>query len=400
MGLRRLIYPGVLALLAVVMLALVGCGASSTSAESGTTQEGGDGETSAPAGTTANPETTGGTTETTGETTESAAETTSATTVEETTATEDTSGETASEPAAAGDTTGGEASQGGTAAAGGGETPEGEGYAAAPDTLAPGVEDATNGPLIDNRLVSYYGHPWSDQMGVLGEYQEPQQMINALKEQAAEYTAIDPDRPAIPTIELIASVAQPTPGPDGLYLNRTPPEVIEEYAQLAEANDALLLLDVQIGYSTVAAEVEALRPFLERPYVHLAIDPEYDMAPGEVPGQQFGSTPAWEIKDAAETLSTIVQENNLPPKVMVVHQFRYDMITNKAALTPTPNVQTVLHADGFGAPATKINKYNLLVRDEPIQYGGFKLFYSQDTPLMTPQDVLALNPPPAVISYQ
>ena len=85
---------------------------------------------------------------------------------------------------------------------------------------------------------------------------------------------------------------------------------------------------------------------------------------------------------------------------MVVHQFRYDMIENKMAITPTPNVQTVIHADGFGAPATKTNKYNLLVRDEPIQYGGFKLFYSQDVPLLTPEEVLSLNPPPAVISYQ
>ena len=390
MGLGRLIYLGTFSIVMAVMLALTGCGNSSAPSESETTQGGGE-ETSASAGTTSNPETSNSETTGAGETTEAtggstgpvAGTTSEETTAQETTASsESTSGEDTSEQAAAQ------------------KKPADGNAVAVPDTLAPGVGDATNGPLVDHRLVSYYGHPWSAQMGVLGEYQDPQQMVDALKEQAAAYTAADPDLPAIPTIELIASVAQPTPGPDGLYLNRTPPEVIEEYAQLAKANDVLLLLDVQIGYSTVAAEVEALRPFLERPYVHLAIDPEYDMAPGEVPGQQFGSTPAWEIKDAAETLSTIVQQNELPPKVMVIHQFRYDMIENKAAITPTPNVQTVLHADGFGAPATKINKYNLLVRDEPIQYGGFKLFYSQDVPLMSPEEVLSLNPPPAVVSYQ
>ncbi len=269
------------------------------------------------------------------------------------------------------------------------------------DTLVPGVTDATDGPLVGNRMVSYYGHPWSGAMGELGQYEEPQQMVAALKEQAAAYTELDPDRPAIPTIELIASVAQPTPGDDGLYLNRTPPEVIEQYAQLAKENDCLLLLDIQIGYSTIADEVEVLRPFLERPYVHLAIDPEYDMQPGEIPGQQVGASYASEITAAAQTLSAITERNDLPAKVLVIHQFQYGMILNKENLAPVENVEMVLHADGFGAPKVKYDKYNALVTQEPIQYGGFKLFYDQDAPLLSPEEVLTeLDPPPAVISYQ
>lgn len=268
-------------------------------------------------------------------------------------------------------------------------------------TLVAGATDATGGPLARNRIVSFYGHPLSNQMGILGEFADPEAMGAELEKQAAAYTEIDPDRPAIPTIELIASVAQPVPGPDGLYLTRTSPEIIEEYARLAEKNDYLLLLDVQIGYSTIAEEIEVLRPYLERPYVHLAIDPEYDMDPGEVPGQQFGTSSGEEIMQAAETLSGIVEEGDLPPKVLVIHQFRYDMILNKDAIEPVENVETVVHADGFGAPADKIEKYDLLVRQEPIQYGGFKLFYRQDVPLLTPQQVLdELEPDPAVVSYQ
>jgi hypothetical protein len=97
-------------------------------------------------------------------------------------------------------------------------------------------------------------------------------MMANLKEQTAAYSAADPDRPAVPTIELIASTAQRDPGADGTFICRLPEEEIEEYATLAEENGALLLLDVQLGRSTVADEIEALRPFLERPYVHLAID--------------------------------------------------------------------------------------------------------------------------------
>lgn len=267
-------------------------------------------------------------------------------------------------------------------------------------TLVSGATDSSGGPLMHNRMVSFYGHPWSAQMGVLGQY-PPEEMVRLLKEQAAAYTAIDPGRPAICTIELIASVAQADPGADGLYLGRTPPAVIEEYSDLAERNGCLLLLDVQPAHSTIAAEVAVLRPFLERPHVHLALDPEWDMAPGEVPGVQFGQSSGQEIMDAAGTLQGIVEQEGLPAKVLVVHQFRYDMIYGKEAIHPLPDVEVVVHADGFGTPEQKIEKYNALVTQQPIQYGGFKLFYYQDTPLLTPGQVLdSLAPDPAVVSYQ
>lgn len=267
------------------------------------------------------------------------------------------------------------------------------------DTLVAGAADKTGGLLVRKRLITYYGHPLSDQMGILGQF-EPQQMVDKLKQQTQAYTDADPNRPAVCGIELIASVAQPVPGPDGLYLTRTSPDLIETYAKAAKRNDCQLLLDVQIGYSNIADEVQALMPFLKRDYVHLAIDPEYDMDPGEIPGQQFGNSSGEEIMTAARTLSKLVKKEDLPPKILVIHQFRYDMLTNKQVIKPISNVEMVLHADGFGVPADKIQKYNLLVPQEPIQYGGFKLFYDQDVPLLSPEQVLELNPPPAVVSYQ
>jgi hypothetical protein len=260
--------------------------------------------------------------------------------------------------------------------------------------------DKTGGPLTEHRLVSYYGHPLSEAMGVLGQY-EPQAMVKHLKEQAKAYTKLDPDLPARPTIELIASVAQASPGTNGLYLRRTQPKMIEEYAKIAKETGCLLLLDIQIGHSTIADEIEAIRPFLERPYVHLAIDTEYDMAPGEIPGEQIGSSSAEEIMGAARTLSEMVEKKDLPPKVLVIHQFAYEMITNKEAIELVANVETVLHADGFGTPEQKIKKYHALVTRQPIQYGGFKLFYEQDAPILSPKQVFeALKPSPAVVSYQ
>lgn len=271
----------------------------------------------------------------------------------------------------------------------------------APSTLISGKEDATkDGPLLGNRIVAFYGHPWSPQMGILGEYEDPRQMVEDLEEQAAVYTKLDPDLPAKPTIELISSVAQRDPGEDGLYLSHTPPEVIEEYARLAEKNDLLLLLDVQLGRGTVAEEVERIKPFLKRPYVHLAIDTEYSVEAGEVPGMNLGSVDAGEIMGAARTLNEIVEEEDLPAKMLLVHQFEPSVVTNKQLLEPLPNVQIAVHADGFGTPEAKLAKYDILIREEPVQYGGFKVFYRQDVPMLTPKEVLAMEPPPAVVTYQ
>jgi len=66
-----------------------------------------------------------------------------------------------------------------------------------------------------------------------------------------------------------------------------------------------------------------------------------------------------------------------------------------------PNVETVIHADGFGIPRHKIKTYIMLVRDQPVQYCGFKLFFEQDTDLLSPVEVLeVLEPNPTVVSYQ
>ena len=265
--------------------------------------------------------------------------------------------------------------------------------------LVEGAEDLSDGPLKENRLVAYYGTPQSEYMGVLGE-SDPGTMMAQLKEQAAVYSAVDPSRPAIPTVELIVSIAQGDPGPEGIYLSRMPHETIEQYAKLAEENGALLMLDVQIGLSTLPYEINAILPFLERPNVHLAIDTEYAVAPGQVPGVDLGGVSGYDIQEVVEFLDRLVGERSLPDKVVVVHQFASGIVFDKEAIRPTENVQVALHADGFGSPENKLSKYDQLVPGEPIQYGGFKLFYTQDAPLLTPEQALDQNPAPVVISYQ
>ncbi|MHA7136676.1 hypothetical protein ACRTEV_05320 [Rossellomorea arthrocnemi] len=267
------------------------------------------------------------------------------------------------------------------------------------ETLAKGVKDPSDGPLKDHRLVAYYGTPDSENMGILGEL-EPEEYMKKLKEQTQAYSDADPDRPAVPTIELITTMAQSEPGPDGDYVRMTAEENIEEYVEFAEKHDALVLLDIQLGTDTVMEQVKMVEKWLKHPHVHLAIDTEFHVAEGEKPGEDLGQVDGKEIQKAVEYVSELTEKNNLPDKLVLVHQFTSDVLTNKEAIQPTDNVEVAINFDGWGASADKQALYGKYIRDEAIQYGAFKIFYNKDVPVMEPEDVLKMEPSPAIINYQ
>jgi len=147
-------------------------------------------------------------------------------------------------------------------------------------------------------------------------------------------------------------------------------------------------------------EVRWLLPFLQRPNVHLALDPEFAMPAGQVPGARIGTMDAAAINGALRTLADLVDSHNLPPKLLVVHRFTEEMVTNPLKIATDPRVQVVMVMDGFGAPSVKTRQYDELIVQPRVQYTGFKLFYRHDQPLMTPEQVLLLEPAPDLIIYQ
>jgi len=257
---------------------------------------------------------------------------------------------------------------------------------------------AKAGLLPNYRVLAYYGHPRSKAMGILGEH-DIETLYAKMKEQAAVYEAADSSRPVMLAFEVIASVAQPEPGADGTYLLSTGATTIDEYADFAAAHDMQLILDVQIGRSTVADEIEAVLPWLKRSNVHLALDPEFAVPEGSAPGDVIGGISAADVTYAQETLAAISAEHDLPPKMLIVHQFVEWMIVDKAELAPVPGVQLVIEVDGFGVPVDKQAIYAQFVENELIEFGGIKLFNRKDDPLMTPREVLALTPPPDLVIY-
>ena len=247
--------------------------------------------------------------------------------------------------------------------------------------------------------MAYYGNPLSPILGRLGEG-PPDEMIARLRQTANYYAEADPSRPVKPALDLITPLAQALAGEDGLYRARMSPAVIDEVAGWAADNDLLLILDVQVGRSSVADELPELLPYLKRPNTHLALDPEFAMGPGEVPGRTIGSLDAADVNVAIEALAELVESDKLPPKVLIVHRFLPSMLTDADAIETDPRVQVVIDMDGFGSPAAKISKYHAFVRDTGAGFGGIKLFYKYDPPLLQPEDVVGLDPPPDVVIYQ
>jgi hypothetical protein len=251
--------------------------------------------------------------------------------------------------------------------------------------------------LPDRRIVAFYGAPQAAELGELG-IGTPAGAARRLVKQARPYQR--KTRPVLPAMELIAVVAAAHPGEGSRYNTRQEPRVINRYLTAARKAKALLILDVQPGRSDFFTETVRLRKWLKEPDVGLAIDPEWRMAPGQVPGNVIGAVEAREVNATSAWLAQLVKKGNLPQKLFLIHQFTNDMVDD-AQLQDRPGLAMVLNADGFGGQAIKKAKYNAFTRSpRPFFHEGFKLFYREDSELMKPRQVLRLRPPPDVVIYE
>jgi hypothetical protein len=270
------------------------------------------------------------------------------------------------------------------------------------------ARDAAAGPELPrggkrifprHRVVGFYGAPQSPQLGELG-IGSPSSAARRLKRQVRPYRRLDHRRRLLPAFELISVIATAGPGADGLYRARQPEEVVRRYLGVAKRRRFLLLLDIQPGRSSFIREAKHLRPFLRDPNVGLALDPEWNMGPNGVPGEQIGSVGASMVNRVSRLMARVARRHRLPQKPLVVHQFTDEMLQGERRLRPRRRVALVLNADGFGTPAQKRAKYRQLAPRADARRPGFKLFYEEDTNLMSPRQVLALEPRPSFVVYE
>ena len=287
----------------------------------------------------------------------------------------------------------------GAASGGGGGGDDGAVVATAEAEPVPELPGGGTRVLPDRRVVALYGSPGDDALGALG-IGTPDQAGKELAKQAKPYDSAA--QPVLPAMELISTVAASAPGERGDYNIHLPRKTIDEYLVAARKQNAILILDIQPGYADFMSEVRRLEEYLVQPDVGLALDPEWHVRPPDVPGAVIGSVEAEQVNEVSAYLQQLVTDNNLPQKLLVVHQFTDGMIKDRDALEPRPDVAIVLNSDGFSDPANKEAKYDELRPQGPTGdfYPGFKLFYLEDFPLMTSEQVLKLKPKPDFVVYE
>ena len=267
-------------------------------------------------------------------------------------------------------------------------------------------------PSDYNMIVALYGRPHSKALGTLG-HQPLAQTIQMAKEKAKLYEkALGTGQHVTPGFDLIYEMATAEPGRDGKYVITLSEKVLLEYITAAQKNGVVVFIDVQLGKKSPAQAVKPLLKYLKYDNVHIAVDPEFSVDDLTVrPGKKIGSITGTQINEVQHMMSDYLKANAIKEdKILLIHMFTGNMVKDKGTVKYTDRVHLVMHLDGHGSPALKIKTYNGLYTDTRASkiVGGFKVFYKQDQPRMTPRQVLGLEPVsnkkvrdmPKVITYQ
>lgn len=254
--------------------------------------------------------------------------------------------------------------------------------------------------LPGRRYIALYGTPGYPSLGSLGE-QPLDATIARAQQVAAEYQPHSAE-PIVPTFELITTVAAGAPGADGDYSEELSVESLRPVVDAAAASGVYVVLDLQPGRTDFLTQAKRYESLLREPHVGLALDPEWRLGPDQRHLRQVGTVTAAEINTVTGWLAGVVRDNRLPQKLVVLHQFKTSMITERETLDLGHDELAVLvHVDGFGPPGAKIDTWNAMRAGAPEGlWWGWKNFYDEDTPTMTPQQTMAVQPAPWFVSYQ
>ena len=250
------------------------------------------------------------------------------------------------------------------------------------------------------RMIALYGSPGVPGLGCLGE-QDVDAYITRVQELAKEYEPFS-EEPVIPAFEIITTTASSAPGADGDYSDEIPVEQLKPLMDVAKKEGIYVVLDFQPGRSDFPSQVEQYKELLAEPNVGVGLDPEWRLAPDELPLQQIGTVDASEINRTLDDIAAITREHELPQKAVVIHQFAGTMITNRDQIdTSHEELALTLHADGHGTPELKKETWNALQEGLPKGiWMSWKNFYDEDTPTLSPAETLGLSPPPDLVTYQ
>ena len=270
------------------------------------------------------------------------------------------------------------------------------------EVVRTGVELPGGGQVLfpGRMMVALYGHPGAPVLGVLGE-KDLDATIARAKEHASWYEEGSPV-PVVPTLEIIATIASAKAGADGDYSSEYPASQYQPYVDAAAKQGVYVVLDLQPGRDRLLHQAKQYELLLSQPHVGLAIDPEWKLHGNETPLRQIGHIDAEEINEVTDWLADLSRSNKLPQKLVVLHQFRLSMLADRQDIdTSHDELSVLIHADGQGTQGMKQATWAALRQDRPANVTwGWKNFYDEDSPTLTPQATLQIQPRPDLVSYQ
>jgi hypothetical protein len=278
-----------------------------------------------------------------------------------------------------------------------------------PATLAARVAAAATGVQLPgggqvlfpmHRLLALYGYPGNPALGALGQ-QGLTASIARIRRIVAAYRPLS-RVPVVPAFEIIATVAQSSPGPGRTYSYESTVASLRPWVSRAVAAGMYVVLDLQPGRASLLDQAKRYQQLLAMPDVGLALDPEWKLQPRQLPLHQIGSVSTTAINQVIGWLAGLTARDHLPQKLLVLHQFRLSMITDEQALdTSHDDLAIVIHMDGQGTPSEKLNTWQAVVGTAPGGvFFGWKNFYTKDHPTLSPRQTMANAPQPVMISYQ
>lgn len=276
---------------------------------------------------------------------------------------------------------------------------------------------------LNRRFVAFYGSPISPALGAMGQVtpEEALSMMNSggvLTGYVSTGCLPSPCQgtvPAglldgygadgatvIPTFNYIASVAQP-----GCGSEPAPISTFQAGIDLATEIGGYVMFDLQPGSQDFLAQARFYEQALKLPNVGLAIDPEWHCGwPGQTTFNRGGTVTAAEINQVIDWMADLVNREALPQKLVLIQQFRLDMIQDRDDIIDRPEVRVVIQMDGEGQGnlGTKEGTWDALTAgtgDKAWRW-GWKNFFVRDHPNgpYSPQQTLNRSPVPVYVSYQ
>lgn len=253
----------------------------------------------------------------------------------------------------------------------------------------------------DHTVVAYYGHPNSEIMGIVGRH-PVEELLDLVSETAEEYDELLDDKGTVPAVYLVYGTVQP--GGDVFKMDY---DLVLSYIEAAYERGILVYIDHQMGRHHPTYSIQEIQSFLRYPNVQLALDPEWRT---ERPMQEVGHITGTELNEVQEIMQAYIEDNEIQgTRQFVFHQFVEKMIHDvEDASADYEPVLLVHNTSGWGAPEGKRATHDRVAEATNIPYKGFKLWYyysdrpgvHYDNPLMTPEEVMDLDPQPGLVIYQ